>query len=135
MSLAGVRFEVLYPDGRAFRETERPPGNAVRHYPAGAGTLRLVDGNQPIFALDLTGMRPVYYKQRGITLDGTGQVTTDWVVAGRARFTGQGVEAELWTVDEHDGRLGVAVCPSTRIDAIMIFAQVLEVDSHARRGE
>jgi hypothetical protein len=102
----GASIAVAAPEWRAHTAT-----NLILVDRAGAGVIRLPLDD------DGGGWKPIFYRRRSLTLDGSGQGHLDAIVFGRQRSTLSQVDAQLWLLG-HDGY--ARDCPEELIDPTAI---------------
>lgn len=94
-----TRWRLVYADDTVVDESSE--GSSIRDVRPVAAELQLVrHDTAPATAflrIPLLGERPVFYRWRGLSLDGKGETSTDWIVFGKGHIGREGnVESELW---------------------------------------
>jgi hypothetical protein len=118
-----------YLDGRT--EFEHEEHLSIRNAAPGAMTLVVQElledeTRRPVLLVNLAAPDgysiPVFYRRRGITLDGSDPMTLA-VVFGRARLGSNGLDAQLWMAEY--GGSGVVDCTPEHVDkdAVQLIAE------------
>lgn len=103
-----VRWRLLYADGSSQDEADEGVyGRSIVDSKPGALVLQVVSWPAGVALADINveGALPVFYRLRSLGALGGGEISTDAVVAGRARFDAEGQpRAQLWQL--HGQALG-----------------------------
>lgn len=105
-----IRWKLVYSNDACIVEEES--GSTILHRWKSPKRLQVLRGDSLVWDRPLMpGEYPIFYRNRGLTMDGGGHLTTDATVFGAARVGNDSVDCQLWAWNGAE----VIDCPTSLI--------------------